>query len=175
MAANERIEQFERLLEVARGLTTAPDIEAFLQTIITEASEMTNSEFASVLEYEEVGKELRFLSMAWIHREALRPVGVPLDGSAAGWVFRKGQALIIQDTKIDQRHFKAPDRISQYETRSLAAVPLITHGRTAKLSACWRRSTKRTTRITPMRTWRSSPRLGRLPRKRCGTIACGVK
>lgn len=130
MAANERIEQFERLLEVARGLTTAPDIEAFLQTIITEASEMTNSEFASVLEYEEVGKELRFLSMAWIHREALRPVGVPLDGSAAGWVFRKGQALIIQDTKIDQRHFKAPDRISQYETRSLAAVPLITHGET---------------------------------------------
>lgn len=130
MVANERIEQFERLLEVARGLTTAPDIEAFLQTIITEASEMTNSEFASVLEYEEVGKELRFLSMAWIHREALRPVGVPLDGSAAGWVFRKGQALIIQDTKIDQRHFKAPDRISQYETRSLAAVPLITHGET---------------------------------------------
>ena len=130
MAANERIEQFERLLEVARGLTTAPDIEAFLQTIITEASEMTDSEFASVLEYEEVGKELRFLSMAWIHREALRPVGVPLDGSAAGWVFRKGQALIIQDTKIDQRHFKAPDRISQYETRSLAAVPLITHGET---------------------------------------------
>ena len=128
MAANERMEHLERLLEVVRGLTTAPDIEAFLQTVITEASEMTNSEFASVLEYEETGKELRFLSMAWIHREALRPVGVPLDGSAAGWVFRKGQPLIIQDTRIDQRHFKAPDRISQYETRSLAAVPLITHG-----------------------------------------------
>ncbi len=128
MATNERIDHLERLLEVVRGLTTAPDIEAFLQTVITEASEMTNSEFASVLEYEEVGKELRFLSMAWIHREALRPVGVPLDESAAGWVFRKGQPLIIQDTKIDQRHFKVPDRVSQYETRSLAAVPLITHG-----------------------------------------------
>jgi signal transduction histidine kinase len=128
MATNERIDHLERLLEVVRGLTTAPDIESFLQSVITEASEMTNSEFASVLEYDATAKELRFLSMAWIHREALRPVGVPLEGSAAGWVFQKGQPLIIQDTRIDQRHFKVPDRISQYETRSLAAVPLITHG-----------------------------------------------
>lgn len=128
MTTNERIEHLERLLEVVRGLTTAPDIEAFLQTVITEASEMTNSEFASVLEYDDTAKELRFLSMAWIHREALRPVGVPLAGSAAGWVFRKGQPLIIQDTKVDQRHFKAADRIAQYETHSLAAVPLITRG-----------------------------------------------
>ncbi len=128
MATNQRIDHLERLLEVVRGLTTAPDIEAFLQTVINEASEMTNSEFASVLEYDDAAKELRFLSMAWIHREALRPVGVPLDGSAAGWVFRKGQPLIIQDTKIDQRHFKAADRIAQYETRSLAAVPLVARG-----------------------------------------------
>ncbi|MCC6501318.1 MAG: GAF domain-containing sensor histidine kinase [Anaerolineales bacterium] len=130
MATNERIEHLERLLEVVRGLTTAPDIESFLQTVITEASEMTNSEFASVLEYDETAKELRFLSMAWIHRDLLRPLGVPLDGSAAGWVFRKGQPLIIQDARSDQRHFKAADRIAQYETRSLAAVPLITHGET---------------------------------------------
>ena len=128
MIPNERIDHLERLLEVVRGLTTAPDIEAFLQTVITEASEMTNSEFASILEYEEQAQELRFLSMQWIHRALLRPVGVPLDGSAAGWVFRKGQPLIIQDTKIDQRHFKVPDRVSQYHTRSLAAVPLMVRG-----------------------------------------------
>jgi len=128
MVTNERLDHLERLVEVVRGLTTAPDIEAFLQTVINEASEMTNSEFASILEYEETAEELRFLSMQWIHREALRPVGVPLDGSAAGWVFRKGQPLIIQDTKIDQRHFKVPDQVSQYQTRSLAAVPLMVRG-----------------------------------------------
>ena len=127
MITNERLDHLERLLEVVRGLTTAPDIEAFLQTVINEASEMTNSEFASILEYDETAEELRFLTVQWIHREALRPVGVPLDGSAAGWVFRKGQPLIIQDTMIDQRHFKVPDRVSRYQTKSLAAVPLETH------------------------------------------------
>ena len=130
MATNERIDHLERLLEVTRGLTTAPDLESFLQTIITEASEMTDSELASVLEYDEETKELRFLSTIWFDRDALRPVGVPLEGSVAGWVFTKNQPLIIQDTKADQRHFKVVDRVTKHQTHSLAAVPLVVRGET---------------------------------------------
>ncbi|HSB02816.1 MAG TPA: GAF domain-containing sensor histidine kinase [Anaerolineales bacterium] len=125
MTTNERIDHFERLLEVVRGLTTAPDFESFLQTIINEAIELTNSELASILEYDETAAELRFLAMHWFERDLLRPVGVPLSGSAAGWVFRRGQPLIIQDARVDQRHFKVVDHVTKHETRSLIAVPLI--------------------------------------------------
>jgi len=128
MSTNERIDHLERLLEVVRGLTTAPDIESFLQTIIAEAGEMTDSELASILEYDGDAEELRFLTTQWFDREALRPMGVPLEGSAAGWVFRRGQPLIIQDAKADQRHFKSVDRVTKHETHSLAAVPLIVRG-----------------------------------------------
>ena len=124
----ERIDHLERLLEVVRGLTTAPNLESFLQTIITEASEMTDSELSSILEYDEDAQELRFLSMPWFDREALRPMGVPLDGSVAGLVFRKKQPLVIQDTRADIRHFKTVDRVTKHETNSLAAVPLIVRG-----------------------------------------------
>ena len=128
MPTNERIDHLERLLEVVRGLTTAPDLESFLQTVISEATELTNSELASILEYDEVAEELRFLAMQWFQRDLLRPVGVPLDGSAAGWVFRRGQPLIIQDVKIDQRHFKVVDRVTKHVTHSLVAVPLMVRG-----------------------------------------------
>ena len=128
MINNERIDHLERLLEVVRGLTTAPDIESFLQTVITEASEMTDSELASILEYDETAEELRFLAMQWFQRDMLRPLGVPLEGSAAGWVFKRGQPLIIQDARADQRHFKVIDRVTRHETHSLAAVPLIVRG-----------------------------------------------
>ena len=128
MISNERIDHLERLLEVVRGLTTAPSLESFLQTIISEASEMTDSELASILEYDDAAKELRFLAMQWFDRELLRPMGVPLEGSAAGWVYLKGQALIIQDAKVDQRHFKTVDRVTKHTTHSLAAVPLIVNG-----------------------------------------------
>ncbi|RPJ28886.1 MAG: GAF domain-containing sensor histidine kinase [Chloroflexi bacterium] len=128
MITNERIDQLERLLEVVRGLTTAPDLESFLQTIINEAIELTNSELASILEYDETAAELRFLAMQWFQRDLLRPVGVPLSGSAAGWVYRRGQPLIIQDVKLDQRHFKVVDHVTKHETHSLVAVPLMVRG-----------------------------------------------
>ncbi len=128
MTTNERIDHLERLLEVVRGLTTAPDLESFLQTVISEAIELTNSELASILEYEETAAELRFLAMHWFQRDVLRPVGVPLEGSAAGWVYRRGQPLIIQDTKVDQRHFKVVDHLTKHETHSLVAVPLMVRG-----------------------------------------------
>jgi signal transduction histidine kinase len=128
MAADERMEQLERLLEVVRGLTTAPDLDSFLQTIISEAAELTNSELASILEYDESAEELRFIAMQWFQRDLLRPMGVPLDGSAAGWVYRRGQPLIIQDAKMDKRHFKVIDRVTRHETHSLVAVPLMVRG-----------------------------------------------
>ena len=128
MATNERIDHLERLLEVVRGLTTAPDLESFLQTVISEATELTDSELASILEYDETAEELRFLAMPWFQRDLLRPVGVPLEGSAAGWVYRRGQPLIIQDAKVDQRHFKVVDRVTKHVTHSLVAVPLMVRG-----------------------------------------------
>jgi signal transduction histidine kinase len=128
MATTERIDHLERLLEVVRGLTTAPDLESFLQTVINEAIELTNSELASILEYDEDADELRFLAMHWFQRDLLRPVGVPLEGSAAGWVYRRGQPLIIQDTKMDQRHFKVVDHVTKHVTHSLVAVPLMVRG-----------------------------------------------
>ncbi len=128
MAINERIDHLERLLEVVRGLTTAPDLQTFLQSIINEATDLTNSELASILEYDKTAEELRFLAMHWFERDLLRPMGVPLNGSAAGWVFRKGQPLIIQDVRADQRHFKVVDRMTNHVTQSLVAVPLMVHG-----------------------------------------------
>ena len=128
MATNERIDHLERLLEVVRGLTTAPDLESFLQTVINEATELTNSELSSILEYDAAAEELRFLAMHWFQRDLLRPMGVPLEGSAAGWVYRRGQPLIIQDAKMDQRHFKVVDRVTKHETNSLVAVPLMVRG-----------------------------------------------
>lgn len=128
MATNERIDHMERLLEVVRGLSTAPDLQSFLQTIINEASEMTNSELASILEYDETEQKLRFLAVQWFERDVLRPVTVPLEGSAAGWVFRKAQPLIIQNVKVDKRHFKVVDVKTNHVTQSLVAVPLIVRG-----------------------------------------------
>ena len=128
MLTHQRIDHLERLLEVVRGSATAPDLESFLQTIINEAIELTGSELASILQYDETIGELRFLAMHLFERELLLPVSVPLEGSAAGWVYRRGQPLMIQDVKVDKRHFKVVDHVTKHQTHSLVAVPLLVRG-----------------------------------------------
>lgn len=127
MNANERLQRMEQLLAVARGLSAAPEHEAFLQLLISAASELTGSEAASVLE-QDGSSHLRFVAVPWFHREALLSLKVPLQGSAAGWVYQQKQPLILQDAQSDVRHNKEADQISGFTTRSLLVVPILYRG-----------------------------------------------
>jgi len=67
---------------------------------------------------------LRFRAVPWFHRDALAPLSVPLENSAAGWVVRMASPLVIPDASADERHFRQADAVSNFKTRSLLAVPL---------------------------------------------------
>ncbi len=126
--SSEKLIRLERLMEVTRNLSAALDFEPFLQTAIAVASELTDSEIACILEFDEISKGLRFLAAPWHYHGALSGIRVPLDGSAAGWVYRQAKPLLVQDAKADPRHFSAVDFASAFETRSLLAVPLMVKG-----------------------------------------------
>jgi signal transduction histidine kinase len=128
MSTAERVQRLERLLEVTRNLSTALETEPFLQTVIAIASELTASEVASILELDETGNQLQFIAMPWFHRDALQAVKVPLEKSIAGWVYQKGQPLIVQDASSDPRFYKAVDHAAGFETHSILAVPLFFKG-----------------------------------------------
>ncbi|MEW6241230.1 MAG: ATP-binding protein [Chloroflexota bacterium] len=128
MTAVERLKRLERLLEVTRNLGAALDLEPFLQSVISVACEMTESETASILELDEGGQTLHFLAVPFFHREILRGMQVPVDGSIAGWTIQNAQPVIIPDTAADKRHFREADRQSGFATRNLLAVPILFRG-----------------------------------------------
>ncbi|MBI2758648.1 MAG: GAF domain-containing protein [Chloroflexi bacterium] len=127
--SNERLLRFERLAEVLRGLGAIPELEPFLQTVISAAIELTDSEAASILEFDELSGTLRFLAAPWTHQESLRGMQVPVDASAAGWAYRNIKPLQVSDPKADSRHFSAVDFAAAFETHSLLAVPLLVSGK----------------------------------------------
>lgn len=127
--SDERLLRYERLSEVLRNLSTAPDLDSILRTAVAEISELTDSESASILEFDETDRTLRFVAAPWFHWDSLRAVKVPLDASAAGWAYREAKPLHIPDTKTDSRHFSAADLASAFQTRSLLAVPLMVGGK----------------------------------------------
>ena len=118
-----------RLLEVTRNLSTTVDLETYLQSILSMATELTESETGSIMEYDDAPRELRFKYVPWFHREAISSAKIPLNASAAGWIFLHGKPLVIDDVKNDPRHYKKIDELANFTTRSLLGVPLILHGR----------------------------------------------
>ena len=120
----ERMQRTERLLEISRTLSAPLELEPFLHVLIGAASELTACETASILEVEEGGKQLHFLALPWFHRDSLKTVKVPVQTSVAGWVFANGQPAVIPDVSVESRHFKEADRIADFVTRSLVAVPI---------------------------------------------------
>lgn len=122
-------DRLERALDLARGLSAVQEVETYLQTLLSAAVELTESETASILDYDSEIQELRFAVVPWYHREALNMVSVPVEGSVAGWVIQQRQPLLIPDVSRDARHFVAADRLSNFKTRSILAVPLFYRSR----------------------------------------------
>lgn len=121
-------QRLERILALTHDLSAEKDAESYLQAILSAAIELTESETASILEYDAQSNELHFSAAPWYHRELLKSITVPVDTSAAGWAVRKNEALIISDVSKDERHFRQVDVVSSFQTRSLLAVPLRYHG-----------------------------------------------
>lgn len=118
-----------RLLELTRNLSTIADLESYLRSILSAAVELTGSEIASVMEYDDASRDLYFKYVPWFHRDALKSARIPLNESAAGWVFLNVKPLIINDVRHDKRHYSKIDELAGFTTRSLLGVPLLLHGR----------------------------------------------
>lgn len=127
--AVDQTKLLERLLEVTRDLSAMVDLETYMQSILSAAAELTDSETASLMEFDDATQELRFKYVPWFHREAISSARIPLDKSAAGWIFLHVKPLAIPDVKKDPRHYAKIDELANFTTRSLLGVPLILHGR----------------------------------------------
>ena len=116
-----------RLLEVTRNLSNLVDLETYLQSILSAATELTGSETTFLMQYDEASQEFYFKYVPWFHRDSLKDVRVPLSESAAGWTFLHARPLMIADVKNDTRHYRKIDELAGFITRSLLAVPLMLH------------------------------------------------
>jgi len=119
---------WRRLSELLHEAGKASDRSSYLKSILSACVELTNSEAASIMEYDPSTQALHFTAAPWFHQETLRTLQVPLEGSAAGWVYQTGQTLRLDAAGTDSRHFQRVDTLTGYQTHSLLAVPLLKAG-----------------------------------------------
>ena len=103
-----------RLLEITSSLSNVVDLEAYMQSILTAATELTGSETVFLMEYDEAAEDLYYKYVSWFHSDSIKDVRVPLNESAAGWVFLHVQPLMIDDVKNDPRHYRKIDALAGF-------------------------------------------------------------
>ncbi len=121
--------RYERLMEISRQLNSTLDVMSLLNQIIDAATELTNTEQASILLIDPGTGELRFTASSNLTAGAMEAVPVPMEGSLAGWVATHGEPVLVEDTRDEKRFFSQADQVFQFSTRNLLGVPMMAHGK----------------------------------------------
>src|SRR5215472_15743941 len=120
--------RYERLMEISRQLTSTLDLRTLLNRIIQAATELTDTEEASILLVDEKTGELRFEAATRLSPGAMEAIVVPVS-SIAGWIVQHGEPVLVEDSEHEPRLYRAVGDIVQHQTKNMLGVPMIAHER----------------------------------------------
>jgi len=120
------LKRMMRLMELSRTLASTLDQAKLLRMIIEAAREMTGTEAASMMLFDPISGDLRFEATTNLESSFLEGLTIPVEGSIAGWIATHAEPLIVPDTSRDPRWSKVVDSKTDFVTRSILGVPLVT-------------------------------------------------
>ncbi|MBN1565633.1 MAG: GAF domain-containing sensor histidine kinase [Anaerolineae bacterium] len=116
--------RYERLMVISRQLNSTLDLGALLKLILNAATELTETEEASLLLMDPSTGELKFEAASNMTRAEMEAIPVPMDSSLAGWVTSHNEPVLVEDVREDSRWFPSVDKTTDFLTRNLLAVPM---------------------------------------------------
>ena len=123
------LDRYRRLVELSRDLASTLELDVLLNRIVKAAAEISESEAASILLYEESHKQLFFQASTNLDSPMMGGLRVPMD-SIAGWIITHKRPLIIADVSQDPRFFGGVAKATNFQSKSILGVPLITKNKT---------------------------------------------
>jgi signal transduction histidine kinase len=122
----ERLDGYRRLIDIARDLASTLDLDILLSRIVHAAAEISGSEAASILLYDDASMQLYFQVSTNLDEPTRRGIIVPLEGSIAGWIVNNRKPVRITDVHTDPRFFGDVAQTTGFTTESILGVPLVT-------------------------------------------------
>jgi signal transduction histidine kinase len=124
------LKRMERLMDISRVMVSTLDLPKLLQYIVQAATELTDTEAASIMLFDPQSGELRFEAASNPGEAGLQGIVVPVEGSIAGWIVTHSEPLVVPDTTKDPRWSHKVDKKTSFITRSILGVPLLTRDKT---------------------------------------------
>jgi diguanylate cyclase (GGDEF)-like protein len=125
---NRTVEQLAAFNELAKALTSTLELREVLQLVMQKVETLLKPRnWSLLLEDKHTGK-LYFELVIGPGTETLRDLRLDPTEGIAGAVFQSGEPLRVDDVRKDPRFAKRFDQVSDFETRSVVAVPLKSRG-----------------------------------------------
>jgi HD-GYP domain-containing protein (c-di-GMP phosphodiesterase class II) len=112
------------LMEVAALINSSLDPAEIKRLAVETATSCVGADAASLLLLDPETEELFFEASTGDKKARLKEIRLKPGEGIAGWVARRGGALIIDDVRNDKRFNANVDRVTGYETRSMIVVPV---------------------------------------------------
>src|SRR5690348_11558896 len=122
-------QDFELLLQANRILSSKLDSADLLEAVMELATRVVKAETASILLLDEKTNELYFDVVLGDAGEQIKQIRLKVGEGLDGWVAQNRQACIVNDARSDPRWSGKSDEKSEFKTRQILAVPMMTKGR----------------------------------------------
>lgn len=124
------LELYKGLVEVSGLINSITDYDELLKAVLDVSRRVIHAEAASLFLVNEESGFLELVMAQTGDAHYVEPrLAIPKGRGIAGWVFERGEAILIPDAYADPRFYKEADRQTGFVTRSILCAPLVSEGR----------------------------------------------
>lgn len=124
ICTDDLIEKLHTLMEFSALINSSLDTSLVRQRAIEAATRLLHADAGSLLLVDDENGELYFEVATGEKGDKLKEMRLKIGEGLAGWVAQHGEAVMVDDVHQDSRFCSIADRISEYQTHSLLAVPV---------------------------------------------------
>ena len=126
----KRNEELSTINEIGRALTSSLDLKEILSIIMQQISFLLHPKNWSLLLVDEDKNELYFEIIVGDNTKKIRNLRLKVGEGIAGWVAEHGTPVLVQDVSKDTRFSPKADKLSQFKTKSIVCVPVVSKDKT---------------------------------------------
>lgn len=125
----KKVEDLKILINVSAIISSTLNLEDLMPLVMEKAKNIMDAEACSILFYNKETNMLEF-EVAICKTKSTsdilkKKITLEMGQGIAGWVAANQKPLFINDVKTDSRFYKAADKLTGFETKSIIAFPLI--------------------------------------------------
>lgn len=127
-ASFRRADVMEALAQSAASITASLDLDEVLNRILEQVAHALKVQAASLGLLDHASGDIVFRAAIGGGGNEIIGMHIKPGQGIAGWVLQSAEALIVPNAKIDPRHLNKIDQHTGFDTRAIAAAPILLKG-----------------------------------------------